>query len=106
MFRKKFKPVKLLRPILRFFCLKTILLTFEGNNADASYSHFQLLLSETQPLVCDHWQILDKEIRGPYLMSQANSTVEAPQHAGGQHMLSLIQWMDGGRGFFLLPATF
>jgi hypothetical protein len=38
-------------------------------------------------------------------MSPANSTVEAPQHAGGQHMLSLIQWMDGGRGFFLLPAN-
>lgn len=47
-----------------------------------------------------------KELKGPYLMSQANSTVEAPQHAGGQHMLSLIQWTDGGRGFFLLPEIF
>jgi hypothetical protein len=36
-------------------------------------------------------KILAKELKGPYLMSQANSTVEAPQHAGGQHMLSLIQ---------------
>ena len=36
-------------------------------------------------------KILAKELKGPHLMSQANSTVEAPQHAGGQHMLSLIQ---------------
>ena len=49
---------------------------------------------------------ITRKIKEPYLFSQANSTEEAPQHAGGQRMLSLIQGTDGGRGFFLLPAIF
>jgi|JXWR01.1.fsa_nt_gb hypothetical protein len=36
-------------------------------------------------------------------MYQASSIVGAPQHAGGQHMLSWIQGMDDDKGFVLQP---
>ena len=38
--------------------------------------------------------------------SRASSTVEAPQHAGGQHKLSWIQGTGGDKGFALLPGIF
>jgi hypothetical protein len=59
MFRKKFKPVMLLSSILKILCLKNVVQNedisfwiWRQSNADAGYSHFQLLLSKIQPLVC------------------------------------------------------